>query len=38
LGGRTITVGQSYAGRHLDLGAGEVVELRLSANQTTGFR
>jgi inhibitor of cysteine peptidase len=34
---RMMTIDQSYAGRHLDLSIGEVIELRLTENQTTGF-
>ncbi len=33
-----ITVDQSYAGQTIDLRVGQVMELRLSENPTTGFR
>lgn len=34
---RLITVDQSYAGQTIDLPVGQVMELRLSENPTTGF-
>jgi inhibitor of cysteine peptidase len=33
-----ITIDQTFADRHLDLGVGEVIELRLKENRTTGYR